>query len=358
MKQGIHQLVAGYSNGDAISNEARTLRVVFKSWGYKSQIYAERSRILPELRSDARELALAQEQISDDDIVLLHLSIGSPVNVLFPKLRGKKVILYHNITPPSFFRGVNEQTAQRLEEGLAQVKALAKVADINLADSSFNAAALEALGYDDVQVFPLALELQRLRAKANRSIANKYQDGKKNIIFVGRCAPNKGIEDLLYAFYYFQKYVEPESRLIHVGSFAGTEQYQAILQTLKKELRLENVDFLGSIPEDQLAAVYQTADLFLCMSEHEGFCIPLLEAMSVEIPVLAYATAAVPETMNGAGVTFQQKYFDEIAEMMGAITHDKTLRKSIIKKQNQRIQQYQSRDIGKELKTLLASLLN
>ena len=115
--RAIHQIVAGYAGGDAISNEARAMRALFRRWGYESQIYSERKRILPELRSEARDLAAGRGDFRPDDVVLLHLSIGSDVNDLFPQLPGRKAILYHNITPPEFFRGVQEQTASLLDRG-------------------------------------------------------------------------------------------------------------------------------------------------------------------------------------------------------------------------------------------------
>ena len=122
--RAIHQIVAGYANGDAISNEARTMRALFRSWGFESQIYSERRRILPELRGEARDLEAGRDDFRPQDAVLLHLSIGSDVNDVFPALPGRKAILYHNITPPEYFRGVQEQTASLLDRGRRQAQAL------------------------------------------------------------------------------------------------------------------------------------------------------------------------------------------------------------------------------------------
>lgn len=353
-KRAIHQLLAGYSNGDAISNEARTLRTWFRRWGFESEIYCESSRILPELRKDSRDIGLLLSEVGPDDLVMLHLSIGSDVNDLFPKCPGVKIIRYHNVTPSEYFRALNEHLAGLLAKGRVQMAALKGVADLNLADSSYNASELTEVGYCDVQVLPLALELKRIQEKPNPEVLETFQDGKLNVLFVGRCVPNKRIEDLLYAFYYLQKYQTPDCRLIHVGSFAGTEAYLAMLESLKRELNLNHVSFVGSVPEADLCAYYQASDLFLCMSEHEGFGIPLLEAMQAGLPVMAYASSAVPETMDGAGFLFKDKIFDELAAWMMKIGKPGGLRSQVLRGQEDRIQRYERQNVEEKLRELVS----
>lgn len=355
--RAIHQLLAGYSNGDAISNEARTLRNWFRQWGCESEIYCEAARILPELRKDSRDLACLIPDLGPEDIVILHLSIGSDANDIFPRCPCRKVVRYHNVTPENYFRALDEHLAGLLAKGRVQMKALAGVAEVNVADSAYNAAELEEAGYSGVQVLPLALELRRLNARPNPEVIDKYRDGKINVLFVGRCVPNKRLEDLLYAFYYLQKFQTPACRLIHVGSFAGTEAYLAMLQSLKRELKLEHVNFVGSVPEADLCAYYQVADVFLCMSEHEGFGIPLLEAMQAGVPVMAYASSAVPETLNGAGFLFKDKIFDELAAWIPRLAAPGPLREGVLHGQRQRILAYEGQDVEGMLRRQLAPLL-
>ena len=355
--RAIHQIVAGYANGDAISNEVRVMRALFKSWGYESHVYSEQKRILPELRGEARDLAASREDFRPDDVVLLHLSIGSDVNDIFPSLQGRKAILYHNITPPGYFRGVQEQTAHMLDRGRQQARALAGSAEVVMADSRFNAEEIAEMGHANPHVLPLVLDFATLRAKPDRRILRQYRDGMVNILFVGRCAPNKKIEDLLNAFYYFQRYVQPASRLIHVGSYAGMEQYHALLLTRSRELQLKNVDLVGSVRQDELNAYYEVSRAFLCLSDHEGFCIPLLEAMTHDLPVVAYAAGAVPETMDGAGVLVHEKRFDLIAEVLGRVAEDEPLRAAILKGQRDRLARYEKQDLAADLKRFLAPLL-
>lgn len=354
----IHQFVAGFSNGDAISNEARVLQKLFRSWGHESEIFCEQKRILPELRSLARDVTRAHESIRPDDIVVLHLSIGSLVNNLFALQPCKKAIIYHNITPPDFFRGIQEEIVHHLLNGREQAKMLAGKADVVMAVSKFNALELEAMGHRDVKVLPLFLDREHWSLPPSRRVMGMFDDGKTNILFVGRGAPNKRIEDLLFAFYFFQKYVEQESRLIHVGSYSGLERYHALLRTKCVELKLTDVHFQGSVRQDELNAYYQCADVFLCMSEHEGFCIPVLEAMTHRVPVLAFAAGAVPETMDGAGLLFKDKQFDQVAEMIGRLDGDEKFRAAVLKKQDERIARYTQTDLAGALRQHLAPLLN
>ncbi len=357
MKPAIHQFVAGYSNGDAISNEARVWRTVFRGWGHSSEIYCERKRILPELRKDTRDITEAASTIGVEDIVILHLSIGSVVNHSFKQLNCRKAIIYHNITPPDFFRGYQEQTAHLLRKGREEMAALAGVAPVNLADSQFNADELAAAGYHDPKVLPLLLDRTNWKGPVDRRVLREFDDGFINILFVGRCVPNKRIEDLIFTLYFMQKYVHRSTRLIHVGSAAGIERYQALLKTKARELGVEHVVMPGAVRGDELRAFYQAADVFLCLSEHEGFCIPLLEAMGHEVPVIAYDAGAVAETLGGAGVLVKQKHFDLLAETIHRVANDAPLRSAIVQGQNERLLRYERQDIPAMMQQALAAWL-
>jgi glycosyltransferase involved in cell wall biosynthesis len=353
----LHQLVAGFNRGDAISNEALVMRRLFRNWGFDSNIYCEQKRVLPELRGEVRDLNELSASCSDQDTALLHLSIGSCANEVFTTLRGRKVILYHNITPPEYFRWVQPSTAHSLVLGREQAARLAGVADVNLACSLYNAGELRQWGYSDPRVLPLMLDFSALDSVPDRGTIRRFSDGKVNILFVGRCAPNKKIEDVLAAFALFQKAVEPDSRLILAGSFAGTERYQRLLISMARDLRLQEVVFTGAIRQSELNACYRCARVFLCMSEHEGFCIPLIEAMIHRVPVLACAAAAVPETMAGAGVLFFERHFEPVAEMMGRLARDESLRRGVLVRQDERIKAFKGRNLDDELRRLLIPVL-
>lgn len=355
----IHQLVAGFRGGDAISNTAVLMRDVFRSWGCESDIFCPHSCVAPYSRKHVRELATLEADLNPKDIAILHLSIGCEANKVFPNLRCKKVIVYHNITPSRFFRLVSPSTAAVLDEGRNELKRLAGAADINLADSPFNASELAEAGYKDPKVLPLPIDLSSFTpGKCDlRSLNYDALDGHFNIVFVGRFAPNKKIEDLVNVLFYLTK-IEPRARLIHVGAISGMESYCAIVMAHASQLGLTNAYFMGPQSDAYLNACYSTAHAFLCMSEHEGFCAPLVEAMLYRIPVFARAAAAVPQTLGDAGVLFESPPdFPIIAETIAEVLHDQSLRDSILARQDKRIAEIRGRDLSGELKTLLASLL-
>jgi len=349
--------VAGFAKGDAISNEAALFRKIFRSWGHTSDIFCESRRIMPELRTDIGDVTEYVKKARHDDVVLLHLSIGSIVNDIFTRVPGRKAILYHNITPQSFFVPFQKQIARNLEKGREQMSKLAGAAGVIMADSRFNASELAEAGYRDVKQLPILLDSTNLCLPPDRKLLSQYGDGKINVVFVGRCVPNKKIEDVLQCFAYFQKTVEPRSRLILVGSYTGMERYFQLLTVMARDLRLDDTHFLGTLTQSRLNAIYRRASVFLCMSEHEGFCIPILESMINDVPVLAYSAAAVPETMAGAGVLFTEKRFEMVAEMIGQLTRNTKLRDNIIKGQRDRVASYHKRDLESELRQNLASLL-
>lgn len=353
----IHQFTAGFAPGDAISNEAVVFRDIFRRRGYRSEIFSETRNVNKTLRGEIRDAADYAAGSSPDDLVLLHLSIGSEVNDIFKTLPGRKAVLYHNITPPHYFEFINSQTAAHLKRGRMQAAALAGVADVNMADSLFNAHELTTMGYRGVSVLPIVLNLDNLTRDIDRTASDLFNDGLRNIVFVGRCTPNKKIEDLIRVFAFYQKTIEPRSRFIHVGSIAGAERYHALLSTMIKELHLRNFVFTGSVPQPVLNACYQRAHAFLCMSEHEGFCIPLLESILHGVPVVAHASAAIPETLDGSGILLDERRFDVAAEALHRVIADPALRAAVIAGQNERLLRYRQRNLENELQEHLRAVL-
>lgn len=353
-KPSIHQIVAGFRSGDAISDEARLLQVLFKTHGYESPIYCARETTAARLRSAVSDLDTLSMQVKPADIALLHLSIGSRGNAIFRNLNCRRVVLYHNVTPAHFFERLNPSMAHVLEEGRKQAASLAGVAEINLADSAFNAAELEEMGFSNVRVLPLVLDTDFGSGPVDPSMqARLTVDGRKNILFVGRVAPNKRHDRLLQMFHHFQHYRVPHSRLVLAGSSNGQEAYKALLLGSVHALELNNVMFTEFLTDAELNACYAGADAFVCASEHEGFCAPLLEAMAWHAPVFALAEAAVPETLDGAGVLFDR--FDPVvmAETIHRVLSDETLKRAVLMRQCQRLATYRMRDVWAEVTSLL-----
>ena len=357
MKPAIHQLVAGYRQGDAISNEARALRKVFRAWGHPSEIVCEGARAAPQVRADILPVSDFLPALRPDDVALLHLSIGTPVNRLFATLPCRKAILYHNVTPAHYFRLYNPALHDDLAAGRRDAASLAGVAELNLADSRFNASELEGMGYRDVRVLPLLYNLDEFPADArDAATVRRLGEGRHNILFVGRCVPNKRLEDLLAAVHYLQKNLDPCARFVHVGSYAGVEAYHTLLLAQDRELGLRDSVFFGPVTQAALATCYANASLFLCLSEHEGFCAPLLEAMLYGIPVLARDAGAVAETLAGAGVLFRDPDPRLVAETAFEVLSDPSLRSAIVARQDRRIDAFRRRDVDAELRALFAPL--
>lgn len=357
MKPAIHQLTAGCACRDAISNEAILFRKMFREWGYQSEIFSDPNNTARELKEDIQDIHTLQASVDREDIVLLHLSIGSVVNQVFKQLNCKKALLYHNITPDHYFQFTNPQTAAHLKQGREQAAELAGIADTNMAVSNFNAKELETFGYQDVKVLPIVIDTEMMTLPPNRKLVQRRRDGLLNVIFVGRCSPNKKIEDALRTFAWLQKNITPLCRFTHIGSKAGNERYYYMLLGMCKEWQLTNVEFVGSVSQADLHAYYKSADAFLCMSEHEGFCIPLLESMMHDVPIVAMADAAVPETMGQSGILLTERKCDIAAEAIYKLHQDPALRDAIIASQRDRLDRYRNRNLHEELRICLKDLI-
>ena len=218
--------------------------------------------------------------------------------------------------------------------------------ELALGDSEYNRQELESLGFPATAVLPVVPGFAHLDVKPDRSLAGTFDDEWTNIVFVGRVIPNKKFEDVITAFHAYRRRHNPRSRLLLVGSYGGFEKYFAMLQQLVSRLGTPDVHFLGHVRNEELTALYDVADLFLCASEHEGFCVPLIEAFYKRVPVLAYASTAVPATMDGGGVLYDAKDPLHIADVMAAILDDPRLEQAILSSQDAALDRLLRHDFG------------
>jgi glycosyltransferase involved in cell wall biosynthesis len=239
-------------------------------------------------------------------------------------------LIYHNITPPEYFVGVHRTAARECFHGRRELRAYADRCDLALGDSEFNRQDLESLGFSRTAVLPVIPDLSRLDLPPNRFVASQFDDDWTNILFVGRVISNKRIDDLIRYFHAYHTRFNPRSRLIVVGAFSLFERYYAALQRLIADTGLSHVHFTGHITDEELRAYYDVADLFLCASAHEGFCVPIIEAFYTQVPVLAYAATAVPATMDGAGVLYHDRDPWRVAALMDAVLSDAALQDEIV----------------------------
>ena len=337
----ILQILPTISYGDAVGNDTVALYHTLKKEGYETAIYAE--NIDARLKIGDMRSVSELPRLKESDVVLYHLSTGTKLNYELEKLPCRKIIVYHNVTPPHFFEGYSEVSKALCTQGLAGVKHLASCADYCLADSSYNKSELVKLGYDcAIDVLPILIPFEDYKKTPSKKIVNRYGEAEyTNILFTGRIAPNKKQEDVIQAFYYYNKYINPKSRLFIVGSYGGMERYYNELQAYANRLGLKNVIFTGHIKFDEILAYYKVADLFLCMSEHEGFCVPLVEAMFFDIPIVAYDSSAIADTLGGSGFLLKKKDGKEAAAVMHRILTDEKLREDILYNQRLRLQAFE-----------------
>ncbi len=343
----IDQLLTSYSYGDAIGNEALEIRNYLREHGYSSDIYAMHYH--PKYASEIINYKEYQSASTSDNILIYHFSIGSPVTKTFIRSKGKKVIIYHNITPYEFFLDYHRFLARDCFKGRLELKRLVGDVDLALGDSLYNEQELKEAGFKNTGVVPLVMNFEKFKGKGLPLIKDIYGDNFKNIVYVGRIIPNKKIEDLIKVFYFYKNYFNNSSRLIIVGEYRGFERYLTSIYQLVEKLNLPDIVFTGHVTEDELISFFKIADIYMHMSEHEGFCAPIPEAFFLKKPVIAYSAAAIPETMNDGGLLIKEKNFIKIAGLIDKLLKNKDLYEKVIKRQSQTLDSYKRNVTGKKL---------
>lgn len=336
----IIQILSTIAYGDAVSNDTIAMEKVICNMGYSTRIYAE--SIVPPLD---KKTALNIDMLTDvapEDIIIFHMSTGSRLNFDVAKYNCKKIVVYHNITPPEYFKNNDERFTKICEYGLEGAKYLADKVDYCLAVSEFNKQDLINMGYKcDIDVLPIIIPMSDYDKKPDKNVIKEYSDDYINILFTGRIAPNKKQEDLIAAFYYYNRLYNKKSRLILAGSFSYNDPYYIRLTEYTKKLGLGGeVVFTGHIKFNQILAYYKTADVFLCMSEHEGFCVPLVEAMKFAVPIIAYDKAAVADTMGYKGMILDNKDPIYVAACIDKLVKDKELRYQLVEEEKERLKHF------------------
>ena len=348
----IHQFNPTLSTGDAISNHIVSLQSILQSMGYRSEIFCE----IPPVSSRACTYSLgAYESVaSPESILLLHFSLHYSDSVMarLAQLPGRKILIYHNITPPHYFWGVNNMYFEAASRGFAQLANLSTLAEVGWGDSEFNVQTLKQHGWQKTGVLPIAFDARNYAVTPDKKIEKQYPSAA-NVLFVGRVSPNKRFEDLIVTFFHLKK-IRPDAKLLLVGSTHKMTRYVDFLHTLVARLNLTDVHFLGHISQAELAACYRVGNVFLSMSEHEGFGVPLLESMHYGLPVVAYKSTAVPETLGASGILFRRKEHRAVAALIDVLLADEPLRRKIISQQRRRLQDFSVAQVKMRLWQLLA----
>jgi glycosyltransferase involved in cell wall biosynthesis len=342
MTTRVHQVLATLGYGDAIGHEVLGIQRVLRAAGYESEIFVDTAdRRLEHLTTDYHEMVGA---IAPDDLLIHHFSIGSRASRTAYAMPGRMALVYHNITPPEYFVGVHKELVKLCFHGRRELTGYVRRSDLALGDSEYNRQELEALGFSATGVLPVVPDFAHLDVPPNTTATAPFDDGWTNILFVGRVIPNKKFEDVIRTFHVYRTRHDHRSRLLLVGSYSGFERYFAMLQGLIARLGTPDVYFLGHVTNEDLTAIYDVADLFLCASEHEGFCVPIVESFYKGVPVVAYAATAVPATMDRGGVLYETKDPFHIARIVQAVLDDEQVAAAVVASQDAALERLRHKD--------------
>lgn len=297
----LEQYLPALHQGDAVGESTIRLHRFLQAAGGESTIIS--------LQADPEVAHLtvpwAEHKPKTGAIRLLHHAVPSDLTHLFPRLPGPKVLVYHNITPMAFFEPYSPHLAEVCRLGRAHLKHLVGKVDLALADSRFNAEELEETGFDPIRVFPVMIDHETYQnTPSSEAYAKLFADGRKNLLFVGRLVPNKGVDHLIRTLFTLRKYLNPNVRLIVAGNDRLLPAYTLGLWDLGQRFLLGGDDlfFTGHVSFRELMTLFRISDLYVTMSGHEGFGVPLMEACFMGLPVCALDRGATSETLGEAGL--------------------------------------------------------
>ena len=348
----LNQVVVGASLGDAVTDHALVIRDWLRGWGFQSQLYA--LHIHPALASEVKPLS-AYHPGRGERHLIFHHSIGSETVDVLTNLPVELILIYHNITPAGFFTYADPMWTRLLTQGRQQLHQLRPHTRLGLAVSEFNAAELRDAGYQPTGVLPIMLDESRYTIPLNDNLAASLRAQRPLLLFVGKFAPHKKQEDLVKLLFHYRQ-LAPHARLALVGD-PWLPDYTAWLNDMIRRLGLTEAVLLpGRVNQQDMVTYYRCADLFVSMSEHEGFCKPLIESMYLALPILAYASTAVPGTLGQTGILFHDKDYEALAELVDILQHDHALRQRLIQRQQAHVQQFLAPAIRATLQQHLQTL--
>jgi L-malate glycosyltransferase len=329
----VHQFVSTLAPGDAVSNHTLEVQRVLRELGLESEVYA---------RQRFGEMVLRGRPFRDydgsgppaDTLLLYQAATGSVLAEFLARRAEGQIVNYHNVTPSQYFDAWEPHVAMELDVGRRQIAGMAARAALGICDSAFNEADLRAMGYAETTVVPILLDLNTFEGDVDGTTLDRLlgakQQGGADWLFVGRLAPNKAQHDLVRALAVYRRLYDPRARLHLIGGPSSAAYSDALLGYVAA-LDLDHaVSLTGPVPHGVLAAHYRTADVYVCVSEHEGFCIPLLEAFHHRIPVVAYKAGAVPETLGSGGLLLRQKDPVTVAAAVARVLGEPGLRQRMV----------------------------
>jgi glycosyltransferase involved in cell wall biosynthesis len=345
----VHQFVPALLPRDATGDHTRALRDALRAAGWESDIFVEAAH--DELADEATYFEEYPQRARPGDVLLYQLGTSSPVAEFLLGRTEPLVLDYHNVTPASFYEGWEDHTTAKVTLARQQVAALAPRAVLGIADSAFNARELEALGCPATAVVPILVDLDHdldgaagpdgdgIDERERARLAARH-GGATVLLFVGRISPNKSHEHLVEALWVYRRLYDPDARLHLVGPTV-TPDYADAVFAFAHELGLSDAVHHGEgLTAAELAAWYADADVFVCLSRHEGFCIPLLEAMRAGTPIVALDAGAVAETLADAGILLPTARPATVAAAVDRVHRDKDLADLLVASGHRRLRDF------------------
>lgn len=331
----IDQFVPHLVQHDAIGNHVLQVRRALRAAGYESDIYAYATD--DRTSREARPYTECDPRPDPHRLLLYHASIDSPIAAWLEATAEDGQLLasdYHNVTPSRYFARWEPMVARGIELARQELSRLAPLTALAVADSAYNEAELIEMGYPNTAVCPLLIDLEDLHRAPDATVMARLQrrqaEGGAHWLFVGRLAPNKCQHDVIAAFAVYRRLFDPAARLTLIGA-ASSLRYRRALEQMVQELDLgDRVEIRGSVSFGELLAHLRGTDVFVCLSEHEGFCVPIIESMELGLPVVAFRAAAVTDTVGNGGVLLDDKDPLVVACAVDELLADPVRREAIV----------------------------
>jgi glycosyltransferase involved in cell wall biosynthesis len=329
----VHQFVPALIPRDATGTHTLLLRDALRAAGWRSEIFAEATH--DELAGESVAVERYPELAAAGDVLVYQFSTSSMVADLLAGRSEPLVIDYHNVTGPEHYDGWDPATARRSADALAQLAVLAPRAVLGLADSEFNQADLVAAGCRRTAVVPVLVDHDRLCRTPDPELSARLgalrSAGGSDWLFVGRVVPSKAQHELVKALWAHRRLYDARARLHLVGS-TPSPAYVSALRGFIDDLGLSDAAFVhGEVTDPALASHFAAADVYVSLSVHEGFGVPLVEAMRVGVPVVALGAGAVGATVGAAGLVLHQGDPAHVAAAVARVVGDPELRARLVR---------------------------
>ena len=345
---------------DAIGNEVRLIRDILREEGFDSEIYVESKQVPKEANS-----IFKMKPNPKGHFILYHFSTGSNVPYFLIDKRYTIISRFHNITPSDFFHPIAEPGPyDACLKGRLQIPLIKALSDHIISASEFNR---DTLGGNQKQsVVPVLRNYSQL---AEYKFETKIKKERPILLFVGRLTRHKSVHHLVYLRYALQKYLGLDTQLYLIGHndlHFATDELTNIIESLgesvkwnasKVENYSQNIVHFAGLSEKALAEAYKISDVFITLSDHEGFCVPLVEAMFFDLPIVANCKAAIPETMGDSGIVFDRRDIKNAMLVLKEILTNQDLRSSIIESQRDQRKRFDFGQIKEQFRGLIHEVI-